>query len=123
MRFNLEIIKSSKATVDQKTFICKVSLINKLDQENCSEFEFMMMTLIKGGLKRVLIDIDELRYVDSSGIGKIINLTKNIRSLKGNLAISRCSANIQEVFRLVQIEKFIKIFNSNDEAINYLKLT
>ncbi len=123
MRFNLEIIKPSKASVDPGTFICKISLINRLDQENCNEFEFMMITLIKGSLKKLLIDIDELRYIDSSGIGKIIHITKNIRAMQGNMAISRCSANIQETFKLVQIEKFIKIFNSNEEAVNYLKLT
>lgn len=123
MKINIEIIKPSKASVDETTFICKISLINKLDQENSAELEYLTTILIKGGLRKILFDMDELRYIDSSGIGRIINLTKNIRTLKGNVTIARCSSNIQDVFKLVQIEKFIKIFISNEEAINYLKLT
>ena len=65
--------------------------------------------------------MDELRYVDSSGIGKIINTTKHIRSVKGNLTVARCAPNVKEVFDLVHLEKFLEIFNSIEEAINFLK--
>jgi anti-sigma B factor antagonist len=123
MKFGIEIIKPSKVSVDQKTFMCKINIINRLDQETSAEFDFISNTLIRGGLTRLLIDLDELRYIDSSGIGKMINLTKSIRAMKGNIAIARCTASVQEIFKLVQLEKFIKIFNSNDEAINYLKLS
>lgn len=123
MRFNIEIIRPSKASVEPKSFICKVNLINKLDQDSCEEFEFLIMTLIKGGLRKILYDIDELRYVDSSGIGKMINITKQLRSLQGNAAIARISTNVMEVFKLVHLEKFINIFTSNEEAISYLKLS
>jgi len=123
MKFNIEIIKPSKASVDPKSFICKVNPINKLDQENGAEFEFLLMTLIKGGLRKILLDLDELRYVDSSGIGKIINITKHVRTIEGNVAAARCSPNVLEIFELVHLEKFIRIFNSNEEAISYLKLS
>jgi len=123
MRFNIEIIKPVKASVDTRTFICKVNVINKLDQDNCEEFEFILTTLTKGGLGKLMFDLDELRYIDSSGIGKMINITKNMRALKGNVAVTRCSPNVMEVFTLVHLEKFIKIFNSNEEGISYLKLT
>ena len=123
MKFNIEIIRPSKANTDPKSFICKVNLINKLDQDNCDEFEFIIMTLIKGGLRKMLYDIDELRYVDSSGIGKMINITKQMRSLEGNAAIARTAPNVMEVFKLVHLEKFINIFTSNEEAISYLKLS
>ncbi len=123
MKFNIEILRPSKASVDPKSFICKISFINKLDQGSCDEFEFLLMTLVQGGLKKVLYDMDELRYVDSSGIGKIINTTKHIRTIEGNVAIARCAPNVMEVFKLVHMEKFINIFGSNEEAISYLKLS
>ena len=123
MKINIDIIKPSKASVDARTFVFKIGLLNKLDQNNCEELEMILMILIAGGARRILFDLDELRYIDSSGIGKIINITKLLRTQEGNVVISRCSPNITEILQLVHMEKFIKIFSSNEEGISYLKLT
>ena len=122
MKFNLEIIKPSQASVEFNKFICIVRIINKLDQTNTAEFDFIITTLIKGGLKRLLLDLEELRYVDSSGIGKLINITKNIRKMEGDLIVTKCSSHVMEVFKLVHLEKFVQICNTNEEALTNLRL-
>jgi len=122
MRYNIEIVRPSKMSVSFTTFIWKINLVNKLDQTNSEEFELFILTIIRGGVRKILFDFDELRYIDSAGLGKIINITKNIRALKGNITITRCAPNIMDILKLVKLEKFIKIFGSNEEGINYLKL-
>lgn len=122
MKINFELI-NKKDSKDNKEIICKIGLFNKLDNDNANQFEKFFEILVKGGINRLLFDLNELRYIDSTGIGRLIKITKNIRKLKGDVAITRCSAHILEIFKLVRLEKFIKIFNSNEEGLNFLNFT
>lgn len=121
MRLDIEIIKPNPASPDINNYICKIELHNELDRKNDLDFEFIITILINGGIRKVLLDLANLKYVDSSGIGKLISITKVMRKINGNLAISRCSEQIIEIFRLIKLESFIKVFPSNEEAFNFLK--
>jgi anti-sigma B factor antagonist len=63
----------------------------------------------------------DVSYIDSSGIGTLINATKKIRDKKGELIISNLSSEVKKIFSLVNLETFLKIFNSEPEAINYFR--
>ncbi len=123
MQFDIEIIKPNLQTpVNYKTIIFKIAPQNKIDQSITEQFEIFFYTLIRAGVKRFLLDLNGLKYIDSSGIGKIINITKVLRKQGGNITIARVPQEIMQVFKLVKLDTFIKIFISVEEAVNFLKL-
>ncbi|MDD5066094.1 MAG: STAS domain-containing protein [bacterium] len=121
MKLDIEIIKPDAGTSDLNNYICKICLFNELDRKSDNDFEFIITALINGGIRKILFDLENLRYVDSSGIGKIISTTKLIRKLNGNVTITRCSTQIMEILVLIKLENFIKIFPSAEEGMNFLK--
>lgn len=124
MLFDIEIIKPNpNVQADYNTLIFKIGLKNRFEQSVTEQFELFTFTLIRAGVKKIVFDFAELRYIDSSGIGKIINITKILRQQKGNVAISRVTDEILQILKLVKLDTFIKIFLSNEEAINFLKLS
>ncbi len=122
MQIDLEIIKP-QGPPDYNTLILKISILNKFDKHIAEQFELFCYTLIRGGIKKFIFDLKDLKYIDSSGIGKIINIAKVLRQQRGNIALSRVPQDIMDVFKLVKLDTFVKIFLSNEECINYLKLT
>lgn len=123
MKFEVEMIKTSGSAADIKNYICKLGLAEKLDLQNNIHFELLVMTLINGGIKKLVLDLFELKYIDSSGIGKIINIAKIMRNIKGKITITRCNPDLTETFKLIKLDSFITFFNSNEEAYNYLQFT
>jgi anti-anti-sigma factor len=121
MKLDIEIIKTDPASIDTAGSICKIGLYNELDRKMDNDFEFIITSLVNNGIRKILFDMENLRYIDSSGIGKVINITKLIRKLNGNCTITRCSPQIMEILVLIKLENFIKIFPSMEEGINFLR--
>ncbi|MBN2402379.1 MAG: STAS domain-containing protein [Spirochaetes bacterium] len=119
MKLNAEINIQASATKDKG--IIRVELKGSLDNNNSFEFEFFVYTLISGGLKKLLIDIDDLQYLDSTGIGSLIAIAKKIRKENGETAITRYTAQIMTILRPINMEKFIQFFPTIEEGISYLK--
>ncbi|MBU1075767.1 MAG: STAS domain-containing protein [Spirochaetes bacterium] len=121
MKIDLEIIKTIEKSSKIHSGICKICIYNKLDRDNAIELGTILQTLIQGGITKIVFDLGELKYVDSTGIGRIITITKYLRKIKGDVTITRCSPHLMEVFRLVRLENFIKIFDSYEQGLNYIK--
>ncbi|MFH0975227.1 MAG: STAS domain-containing protein [Spirochaetota bacterium] len=121
MKFNTEIIMPSGVSKESKTTIVKIELKGSLDNNNTPDFEFFINTLINGGVKKILIDINDLQYLDSTGIGSLITVTKKIRKDNGDVAITRYTAQVMTILKPINMEKFIQFFSTVDDGIKYLK--
>ncbi len=120
MKFSTEIITPSDTGKDTRAIV-KVDIKGSLDNNNTFEFEFFINSLINGGVRKIAVDINELQYIDSSGIGCLIATTKKIRKEHGEMAVTRYTAQIMTILRPINIEKFIQFFPTIEEGLNYLK--
>jgi anti-sigma B factor antagonist len=120
MKINTEIYMPSTVSKNNKAII-RVDLKGSLDNNNTFEFEFFIYALISGGVKKIVIDIDDLQYLDSTGIGSLIAITKKIRKESGEIAITRYTAQVMTILRPINMEKFIQFFPTIEEGISYLK--
>lgn len=118
MKIDIEFINSTE--VQNK--IVKCLLLDKIDINSSNTLEMLILYLAQAGIRKFILDFKEVTYIDSSGIGKIINITKVLRKQKGEISITRVSQDIMNIFNLIKLGSFIKIFPTNEEAINYLKL-
>lgn len=120
MRLILDTIMPSAASKDNK-MIMKIDLKGSLDNNNTQEFDFVMTTLINGGAKKIILDIDGLQYLDSTGIGSIIGFTKKLRKKNGEVVITRYTSQILTILKPINMEKFIQFFPTVEEGVSYLK--
>ena len=65
--------------------------------------------IIKKGSKEVLLDIDGLKSISSSGIGKIVLLYKELQKKNGTLKIQGANKTIMEIFKIVKLDKLVEI--------------
>jgi anti-sigma B factor antagonist len=120
MKLNTEILMHSMANKDNNAII-RIDIRGTLDNNNTFELEFFIYSLINGGVKKIIIDIEDLQYMDSTGIGSLIAIAKRLRKEKGEIAITRYTAQIMTILRPINMEKFIQFFPTIEEGINYLK--
>jgi anti-sigma B factor antagonist len=120
MKFNTEVLMPSALSRDTKAIV-KIDLKGSLDNNNTFEFEFFVYSLINGGVRKIIIDINDLQYIDSTGIGSLISITKSLRKENGKIAITRYTAQIMTILRPINMEKFIQFYPTVEEGITYLK--
>jgi len=121
MNMVVDIIKISPVSterIDYSTLVFKIVLPQKLDVDNSKDLWFYLSTLITGGALKIYLEMNKLEYIDSSGIGVIINAAKMVRLKKGDIVIANISDDIRNMFKVINLENFIKIYGSEVEAVN-----
>jgi anti-sigma B factor antagonist len=121
MNITFEIIKISPVStekIDYTTIVFKTTLPQKIDIDNSKDLWIYFKTLISGGAKKIFVDLKKVEYIDSSGIGVFINSAKLIRKQNGDIVLANVSEEVRNIFRVINLDEFIKIYNSEVEAIN-----
>ena len=69
------------------------------------------------GIQKLLIDMDSVPYIDSTGVGFLVSSHTSISQEGGNLKLLRVKPKILEVFKLMNLLKVFEIFEDEDTAM------
>lgn len=67
---------------------------------------------------RVLLDIGNVPYIDSSAIGWLIGTSKNFKDGGGGLAVYRIQPSVKQVLDLLKVGKVVPLCETEQEARN-----
>lgn len=75
------------------------------------------------GSKTVLLDMEKVSYMNSAGIGIIVDTFKKFRDNGGRMILCNLIPDISRLFEVTKLNRFIEIYPSVDDAIHKLMLT
>jgi len=93
-----------------------VSLEGELDIENSSDFKEKAMMKILNGHPNMIIDLSQVVYVDSSGLGVLVFLQKNTRLNGGSLVIVGATEQIRRTMKITHLDELFKFYSTLKEA-------
>lgn len=65
----------------------------------------------------LLINLQDVGFIDSSGVGMLIHCLQEVRSRGGDLRLLRLSEDIHDLFEMVAIDRLFTIFQTEDEIV------
>ena len=74
--------------------------------------------LISKGNKKILLNLGEVNYIDSSGIGELVSAFTTVRNQGGELKLLRLTKKVHD---LLQITKLYTVFDVNDDEATAIK--
>lgn len=90
----------------------------RLDAHNSGELKVEVQKLFEQGRKNMLIDLKDVRFIDSSGLGALVSGFKNAISHQGNLKLSTLQSQVRSMFELTRLHRVFEIFPSTAEALD-----
>jgi anti-sigma B factor antagonist len=72
------------------------------------------------GMKALLIDLSQVRYMDSSGIATLVETMQNCMKKGARLRLIELSPPVRDVFELARLASVFEIFPTIDEAMKSL---
>lgn len=84
---------------------------------NRQELKKKVLDELESGERKFLIDFDRTGYIDSSGLGVLVSLSKKIREQGGELRLANLNADLRTLFELTKLDTLFQISNSRDEAL------
>jgi stage II sporulation protein AA (anti-sigma F factor antagonist) len=96
-------------------------LNGELDHHSAEEVRNKIDDIINRiGTNNVIMDFNNVTFMDSSGIGVIIGRYKKIVAKNGNICITGVKGSVERVFELSGLFKIIKVYKTLEEAINII---
>jgi anti-sigma B factor antagonist len=74
--------------------------------------------LISKGNKKILLNLGEVNYIDSSGIGELVSAFTTVRNQGGELKLLRLTKKVHD---LLQITKLYTVFDVKDDEAAAIK--
>ena len=69
---------------------------------------------VADGCRGLILDISELDFVDSFGLGAVVGALKRVRQRGGELALVCPSSRIRRVFEICDLDRILALHDSTD---------
>ena len=72
---------------------------------------------VKNGQPRVVLDMEGISFVDSTGLGSVIAALKQIRSSQGDLRLAAPNQQVRVVLELTTLDRVFPYYSTVEEAL------
>ncbi|WP_188206069.1 anti-sigma F factor antagonist [Alkalibacillus aidingensis] len=99
---------------EKREDVLLVRLVGELDHHEAERLRNEWQVHFTGDIKHVVVNLEKLTFMDSSGLGVFLGRYKQVKSANGEMVI--CSIN-KSVKRLFELSGMFKLINTaKDEA-------
>ena len=106
--------------IDREGDVTVVSVEGELVVGNRRELKDAVLGRLDEGDRKFLVDFADASYIDSSGLGVLVSLSKKIREQGGELRLASLNEDLRTLFELTKLDTLFKIADSRDEALEGL---
>lgn len=93
-----------------------VHVSGEIDLRNSPTFRTELLTLVDRKPRRVILDMSGVVYVDSSGVGTIVEFKRRLDRSGGAAVLAGLQPRVKSVFEITKLDQFFRIVATLDEA-------
>ncbi len=82
------------------------------------EFTRTISDLIREGTRHVVVDLEQVELMNSSGLGMLVSASGALRAAGGSMSIATANEKIQGLFRMTRLDSVLVNYPTRDEAIS-----
>ena len=85
--------------------------------DNADELSSAIQNHLEKNIDKIIINLKDISYIDSSGIGMLISLWVNSDTSGNSFRICEVNQTLDDIFKLVNIDSFITIDTTEAESM------
>jgi anti-anti-sigma factor len=97
-----------------------LNLKGRLDFATSNSLKEEILRHITESRNRILLNMSQIDFVNSSGLGSLVSILKEIRLAKGRLALCNLATYVQEIFEITQLSHIFEIYDAEPDALEAL---
>jgi anti-sigma B factor antagonist len=110
-------MEENEQTTNALKPISIITIGGYIELRTSDELEQVLSQHIKNNAINLIIDLQNVDYVSSAGWGVFLAKLKEIREKNGDLKLANMTANVYEVYKILEFFWFIRHYASVDAAI------
>jgi anti-sigma B factor antagonist len=84
---------------------------------NRQELKATIQQALDNGERKLLVDFAKTGYIDSSGLGALVSISKKVREQGGELRLSGLNEDLRSLFELTKLDTLFAIADSSTQAL------
>jgi anti-sigma B factor antagonist len=104
-------------TETQQNGIAIIAFTGRLDFLSAGDARTQLAAAVEQGSRRLVVDLGETAFIDSSGLGALIGGLKAARKAGGDLRIARPTEQARAVLALTSLDRVFRFYPSVTEAL------
>lgn len=105
-------------TLREEANVTILNLKGRLDLATGSALKEQIKKQFEKEKTAVHLNLSEVEFINSSGLGALVSIMKEVRLRKGRLTLSNLASYVQEIFEITQLSHIFEIFATEEEALN-----
>ncbi len=97
--------------------VAVVQVEGQLIVGNRQELKDILQRALDAGERRILIDFSRTGYIDSSGLGALVSISRKVREAGGELRLSGLNEDLRSLFELTKLDTLFAIAETPQQAL------
>ena len=89
----------------------------RLDTTNYGELEHHLSSMTENNEMKILLDLEKLEYISSSGLRILLMFLKKLKAADGRFMLCGLSSDIREIFEISGFINIFEIFENQETAL------
>lgn len=98
-----------------------VEIEGEVDLYSSPQLRKVLLELTKAKSPAILVDLANVKYMDSSGVATLVEALQQVGKYSGNLKLANLRDAVKDVFELSRLDKVFDIYQSTNEAFSAFK--
>ena len=94
-----------------------VDIVGKLNTGTSPEAEQFLKELLDNGANKILLNLEELDYISSTGLRIILATGKKLQGTGGKLLLCNLNPTVKEVFKISGFSSMFGVYENEEEAL------
>lgn len=94
-----------------------IKLVGEIDLSTSPQFKEKIYEIIESGKRDVIVDLNGLDFMDSTGLGVLVAALKKTRMEGGSIRLICKKNNIMKVFTITGLDKVFSIYDNLSELL------
>lgn len=97
-----------------------IQFIGDLDATNVEKALKQVTDLFDAGYTKIIADFKKLRYVNSTGLGILLHISRAVKEKKGCFKIANINENVYEIIEIIGATSLLEIHDTVENAVSSL---
>ncbi|MDX1958178.1 MAG: STAS domain-containing protein [Leptospiraceae bacterium] len=94
-----------------------IDIVGEVDLYNTKEIKDLIDQMIKDGKYQIVLNLEKVPFMDSSGIGTLVTGMYRLKKYHGNLKIVNIVGSVAKVFKMTGMDAHLEIFEDEKIAV------
>ncbi len=105
-------------TEEHGDVLVKMVMLSRATLREADDFKNTLAEDIQNGARKIVVDLSECEFIDSTFLGALVVSLKKVTSLGGDMRLVGFQPAVHSMFELTRMYRVFESFKTKEEAVN-----